>query len=90
MFEAEYTHVGAMCTFEVLVDTFNLRRNEALRALGEIVHDIDFKDDAYSRPATKEVEAELKRIYSRYSSDYERLDVGGALFENLYAMLGGD
>jgi hypothetical protein len=90
MFDAEYTHVGAMCTFEVLVDSFGLRRNEALRALGEIVHDIDFKDDAYSHPATREVEAELKRIYSRYDSDYERLDVGGALFENLYAMLGGN
>jgi hypothetical protein len=35
------------------------------------------------------VDAELKRIYARYASDYERLDVGGALFENLYAMLGG-
>jgi hypothetical protein len=89
MFDAEYTQVGALCTFEVLVETFGLRRDEALRALGEIVHDIDFKDDAFGRPGTKEVDAELKRIYSRYSSDYERLDVGGALFENLYAMLGG-
>lgn len=90
MFDAEYTHVGALCTFEVLVESFGLRRDEALRALGEIVHDIDFKDDAFGRPGTKEVDAELKRIYARYSSDYERLDVGGALFENLYAMLGGN
>jgi hypothetical protein len=89
MFDAEYTHVGAMCTFEVLVDTFGLRGNAALRSVGEIVHDIDFKDDAFAHPATKEVDAELKRIYARYSSDYERLDVGGALFENLYAMFGG-
>ena len=89
MYEAEFTHVGAMCTFEVLMKAFGLGSDEALRAASEIVHDIDFKDDAFGREETRDTSIELNRIYGRTSSDYARLDEGGALFESLYAMLGG-
>src|SRR6185503_14624891 len=40
MFDGEYTHEGDRCTFEVLVEKFSLD-DPALRAIGEIVHDID-------------------------------------------------
>jgi hypothetical protein len=89
MFDAEFTHVGASCTFEVLVRAFGLQRDPALRAVSEIVHDIDFKDDAFGREESREVAEELSRIYASHTSDVARLDVGGALFENLYAMFGG-
>jgi hypothetical protein len=89
MFEAEFTHVGALCTFEILVQAFGLQRDRALRAVGEIVHDIDFKDDTFGREEARETAEELSRIYSRHASDEARLDVGGALFESLYAMFGG-
>lgn len=89
MFDAEFTHVGASCTFEVLIKAFGLERDPALRAVSEIVHDIDFKDDAFGREESRETAEELSRIYSSYTSDVARLDVGAALFENLYAMFGG-
>ena len=89
MFDAEFTHVGPACTFEVLVQAFGLQRDQALRAVGEIVHDIDFKDDTFGREETREAAEELSRLYSGHASDVARLDVGGALFENLYAMFGG-
>lgn len=89
MFDAEFTHVGALCTFEVLIRAFGLQRDTALRAVSEIVHDIDFKDDAFGREESREVADELSRIYSSHTSDVARLDVGAALFENLYAMFGG-
>jgi hypothetical protein len=89
MFDAEFTHVGASCTFEVLVQAFGLQRDEALRAVGEIVHDIDCKDDTFAREETKQTADELSRIYAGNPSDVARLDVGGMLFENLYAMFGG-
>ena len=89
MFDAEFTHVGASCTFEVLIQVFRLQRNQALRALGEIVHDIDCKDDAFGREETRQTADELSRIYARHASDLARLEYGAVLFENLYAMFGG-
>jgi hypothetical protein len=89
MFEAEFTHVGASCTFEVLIKAFELQRNQALRAVGEIVHDIDFKDDAFGREETRQTADELSRIYTSQASDLARLEYGAMLFEGLYAMFGG-
>lgn len=89
MFEAEFTHVGASCTFEVLVRAFGLQRDAALRAIAEIVHDIDCKDDSYLRDETPETARALADLYARQSSDDARLDEGGFLFGNLYAMFGG-
>jgi hypothetical protein len=89
MFDAEFTHVGASCTFEVLIRAFGLERDRALRAIGEIIHDIDCKDDTYLRDETPEVASALSDLYSRLASDDARLDEGAFLFENLYAMFGG-
>ena len=47
MFEAEYTHVGDRCTFETLLR--GRATDRALEAIGEIVHDIDCKDDKFGR-----------------------------------------
>ena len=40
MFEAEFTHEGDKCTFEVLLERAGLK-DSALRAIAEIIHDID-------------------------------------------------
>src|SRR5207342_2478419 len=43
MFDAEFTHEGDNCSFEVLVERFSIRE-PGIRALAEIIHDIDLKD----------------------------------------------
>jgi hypothetical protein len=48
MFKAEFTHVGDMCSFEVLLERIGLS-DPALHAIGEIVHDIDLKDGKFGR-----------------------------------------
>src|SRR3990167_2154289 len=48
MFEGEFTHQGERCTFEVLIGHTGLA-DPALGAIGEIIHDIDLKDDKYGR-----------------------------------------
>ena len=48
MFEAEFTHEGDRCTFEVLLARAGLK-DPALMAIGEIVHDIDLKDHKFGR-----------------------------------------
>lgn len=89
MFDAEFTHVGGSCTFEVLIWTFGLDGDSALRAVAEMVHDIDCKDDAFQRDGTGEVDSALKRLYANHQSDDARVLHGAVLFENLYAMFGG-
>ena len=83
MFDAEYTHVGERCTFEVLVDRFDLAADPALRAIGEIVHDIDCKDDRYGRPETPGVAAMIEAS-TEVHDDEARLARGAALFGDLY------
>ena len=55
MFEADFTHEGDRCTFEVLLERFGVS-DPALVAVAEIIHDIDLKDDKFSRPERAGVE----------------------------------
>jgi hypothetical protein len=83
MFEAEYTHEGDRCTFETLLRRFRLRV-PALRAVGEIVHDIDCKDAKFGRPEAAGVERLLAGIARESASDTTRLRRGAIIFDNLY------
>jgi len=84
MFEAEYTHEGSLCTFEVLVQRFDLSADPALRAVAEIVHDIDCKDERFNRPETAGVAALVGAIAAHQQDDAQRLVRGEALFGDLY------
>jgi hypothetical protein len=86
MFGGEYTHEGDRCTFETLLHRFALS-DGALGAIGEIVHDIDLKEERYRRPETSGIESVLKGIALGTSDDGERLERGFSLFDGLYARL---
>lgn len=86
MFEAEYTHEGERCTFQTLAARFGLR-DRALAAIGEIVHDIDCRDERFGRPETDGVARLVDGIVASTGSDPERLERGRALFDDLYRAL---
>ena len=83
MFEAEFTHEGDRCTFEVLIDKFRLE-DPALRPLAEIVHDIDLKDLKFGRQEVVGVDHVIAGIAMKQKEDEARLDRGVALFDELY------
>ena len=83
MFEAEFTHEGDRCTFEVLLRRFGLD-DPALAAIGEIVHDIDLKDGKFARPETAGRGPPDRGDRLRHEDDEARLRDGGAVFESLY------
>jgi hypothetical protein len=85
MFEGEYGHEGDRCTFETLLDRFGLTQDGGLRALGELVHDLDLHDEKYGRPEAAGLLALLQGIVTRYVSDAERIEHGRRLFDQLYA-----
>jgi hypothetical protein len=84
MFEAEFTHEGDRCTFEVLLGRAGLGE-PALRAIAEIVHDIDLKDGKFARPEAEGIRTLIAGICAATGDDEERLARGGAVFEDLHS-----
>ena len=83
MFEGEFTHKGDRCTFEVLLAHAGLS-DPALVAIGEIIHDIDLKDDKYGRAETAGVKSLINGIATPNASDDQRLARGAMLLDGLY------
>jgi hypothetical protein len=88
MFEAEYTHEGDRCTFETLLRRFRLRA-PALRAVGEIVHDLDWKNTTFGRGEAAGPEHLLDGIARESAADTTGLRRGTIVFDNLYQALVG-
>jgi hypothetical protein len=86
MFEAEYTHEGDRCTFETLLARAGLR-DRALRAIGEIVHDIDCKDSKFGREEAPGIAALVRGLVRACPEDGVRLERGAVAFDDLYASL---
>ncbi|MBI3803147.1 MAG: chromate resistance protein [Nitrospirae bacterium] len=83
MFDAEFTHQGSRCTFEVLIARTDLKE-AALRPIAEIVHDIDLKDERFGRPETLGIDRLIAGMILAHKEDEGRLDRGMALFNDLY------
>jgi hypothetical protein len=84
MFEAEYAHEGDWCTFQTLLARFGLRES-ALHAIGEIVHDIDCKDERFGRAETAGIASLIRGIAQSTGDDLARIERGTAILDDLYA-----
>ena len=82
MFEAEFTHEGDLCTFEVLLARVRLD-DPALRPIAAIVHDIDLKDAKFDRPEAAGIDRLIAGIAMRHRDDEDRLARGAAVFDDL-------
>jgi hypothetical protein len=83
MFEAEFTHEGDKCTFEVLLDRCGLK-DGALRAIAEIIHDIDLKDGKFGRTEVAGIRTLMEGIGAATRDDAQRLARGAEVFNDLY------
>ena len=81
---AEYSHVGEDCTFQTLLRRFAIR-DSGLRAIGEVVHDIDCKDEKFGRPETTGIATLLRGIAQAAPDDTARLERGFQVFDDLLA-----
>lgn len=83
MYEAEFTHEGDRCTFEVLIERAGLS-DPGLGPIAEIVHDIDLKDSKFAREETPGIDRIIAGVAMANKDDEARLARGSALFEDLY------
>jgi hypothetical protein len=88
MYEAEFTHEGDRCTFEVLC-ALAAPDDPALRAIAEIVHDIDLGDDKFGRVEAAGIDRLVAGIQTGTPGDDERLARAAEVFEALYRSYGG-
>jgi hypothetical protein len=85
MFDGEYTHKGELCTFEVLLRSFEIT-DAALLRIADVIHDIDLKVETYGRPETPGIEQVINAIATAHRQDEARLARATALFDDLYEL----
>lgn len=79
----EITHVGNLCTFEVLVRSFAIK-DRSVKRIAELVHELDMRDDKYNSLEAKGIEEILLGIRKSMKNDIDILEKGMAVFEMLY------
>lgn len=83
MVGGDFSHEGDRCTFETLLARAGLSER-ALTAVGEIVHDIDLKDDKFGRPEAPGIERLITGLALGNPRDEARLERGLIFFDELY------
>lgn len=86
MVGGDFTHEEDHCTFETLVRRVGLP-DKGVRAIAEIVHDLDLKDTKFDRAETEGVRILLEGLISRCPGDDERIDRALTLFDDLHESL---
>jgi len=85
MFKAEFTHEGDSCSFEVLLRRIGLD-DPALRAIAEVVHDIDLKDGKFAREQTAGIAHVIAGICMTQKDDQLRIERGSAILDDTYEL----
>ncbi len=85
--EATFTHVGDLCTFEVLMKTFDIHDN-TVGIMAKIIHTLDLNDDKYIIPEAEGIKLILTAIRANATDDHEILIKSTEIFDYLYLMLG--
>ena len=88
MVGGDFTHEEDRCTFETLVGRVGLP-DKGVRAIAEIVHDLDLKDGKYGRAEAAGVRIMLDGLMARTANDEERIERALVLFDDLHEALGG-
>jgi hypothetical protein len=87
MVGGDFTHEEDRCTLETLVRRVGLP-DKGVRAIAEIVHDLDLKETKFGRPETAGVRTMLDGLIERSRDDAERIERALALFDDLHEALG--
>jgi hypothetical protein len=82
---AKFTHQGNQCTFEVLIDAFNLGDDPALARLAKIVHAADIAGELDSDPLGPGLLAIGEGGLEVEANDQWLLERGSFVYDALYA-----
>lgn len=83
MYGVGFSHEGNNCTFETLARKFRVA-GLAIERIGEIVHNLDLKDEKYQVPEDAVVGRLVEGLREVHADDGELLERGMEMFEALY------
>lgn len=83
MNEATFTHIADLCTFEVMLKSFNIN-DERLNYIAKIVHILDLNDDKYIISEAQGIKLILSAIREQSNDDLEILLRSNEIFDYLY------
>jgi hypothetical protein len=81
---ADYTHRDGLCSFEVLVEEFELD-DPALHRLARIVHGADIADDRDATPESRGLLAVAEGFHLLELGDHRQLELSLPVYDALYA-----
>jgi hypothetical protein len=90
MLGAEFTHEGEDCTFETMINRFGLGGDPGLRAIAEIVHDMDLKDNKFNRLEVTGLNVIIGSLAGLLKNDRKLAEQCGLIFDGLYQLLSRD
>jgi hypothetical protein len=86
MNEAQFGHVGHLCTFETMIRAFQIEA-KGIQTLAEIVHEIDLRDERFVHPEAMGIDAILRGWLLENLTDVELEQRGLFLFDGLLQIL---
>ena len=81
---ARYTHRDGLCSFEVLVEEYDIS-DPAIHLLARIVHGADVAEDRDATRQSPGLQAVAEGFHYIYSDDHEQLDAELVVYDALYA-----
>jgi hypothetical protein len=82
--EAQYTHRDGLCTFEVLIDEYDID-DPAVRLMAPIVHGADVAEDRDATPQSRGLVAIAEGFYLLELPDHRQLELCLPVYDALYA-----
>jgi len=81
---ARYTHRDGLCSFEVLVEEYEIS-DSAVQLLARIVHGADVAEDRDATRQSPGLQAVAEGFHYIYTDDHEQLDAELVVYDALYA-----
>ena len=78
-----FTHHDGKCTFEVLLEHYNIE-NPILHSLASIIHGADVAKDIDLVPESRGVELTLSGLVHLCNNDYEAIEFGFSILDSTY------
>jgi len=81
---AKFTHRDGLCSFEVLVEEYELGGDVALALVARVVHGADISEDADATPQSRGLEAIARGFMELGVDDQEQLRLELPVYDALY------
>ena len=81
---ARYTHRDGLCSFEVLVEEYDIS-DPAVQLLAHIVHGADVAEDRDATRQSPGLQAVAEGFHYIYADDHDQLDAELVVYDALYA-----